>query len=374
MIRTNPDGTIAGNITSPTVPTPAGVKVAQALAPQPAVGPTDVSAAAKPPAVATGSGILAGVPDEKKSQIAMMLTSKNPDVKATGRALMNQALAASDTPKYEFKTAGDSLYRTNAKTGTAEPVRDVGRSVQPMTPEQRKTWNVPEGMSAGIDDNGKPVFSPPGTNINLNTAQSGTKAMQEKSVEDYQGAQAASREAVKRSGIWDQMEQASKGFTPGATAEVRLTAKRFLKDAGIIAGEDVPDAEVFKQMQQQIAIHAQPKGQGAVSNSERELFAKAIPNITMSPEALGRSIQISRDLDGYDRKVAQIYRDNAKANGGIPNSIDVNEAIEKLGSPLSVRDTNYLRKASEGGGAAVAQPAGDGWNDLGGGVRIREKR
>lgn len=338
-------------------PTPAGQKIAAALTPAPVTGPTDVSAAAKPPTVSTAPGILADTSAEKKAQIAQMLSSRNPQVKAIGQALMTQALASSDTPKYDFKTAGDSLYRTNAKTGTAEPIRDVGRSVQPMTPEQRKTWNVPEGMSAGIDDNGKPVFSPPGTNINLNTAQSGTKAMQEKAIEDFQTAQTSSRDAVKRSQIWDKMEEAAKGFTPGATADVKLTAKRYLKDAGIIAGEDVPDAEVFKQMQQQIAIHAQPKGQGAVSNVERELFAKAIPNITMSPEGLSRSIQISRGLDSYDRKVAQVYRDNAKKNGGIPNSVEVNEEIEKLGSPLTVGDTNYLQKASKGEPATVASAA-----------------
>jgi hypothetical protein len=335
-------------------PPSAAPQVAAALT-APAGAPTDVSAAAKPPAVSTAPGLLSGVPDEKKAQIAQMLTSRNPTVKALGTQLMTQAMAASDLPKYEFKTAGDNIYRTNARTGTAEPIRDTGRGVKPMTPEQRKEWNVPEGMSAGIDDNGKPIFSPPGTNINLNTAQAGTKAMQAKAVEDFQAVQEASRSAVKRSPIWDQMEQASKGFTPGATAEMKLTAGRYLKDLGLSAGEGVPDAEVFKQLQQQIAIHAQPKGQGAVSNVERELFAKAIPNIAMSPEALQRSINISRSLDEYDRKAAQIYRDNAKKNGGIPDSIEVNQEIEKLGAPLSTADTSFLQKA--GAGAEAAKPA-----------------
>jgi len=345
-----------------------GQKFTQALGPSaapqvsaaltaPAGAPTDVSAAAKPPAVSTTPGILQGIPDEKKAQIAQMLTSKNPAVKALGTQLMTQAMAASDTPKFDFKTAGDSLYRTNARTGTAEPIRDTGRGVKPMTPEQRKEWNVPEGMSAGIDDNGKPIFSPPGTNINLNTAQAGTKAMQAKSIEDYQAVQEASRSAVKRSPIWDQMEQASKGFTPGATAEMKLTAGKYLKDLGLSAGEGVPDAEVFKQLQQQIAIHAQPKGQGAVSNTERELFAKAIPNIEMSPEALQRSIKISRSLDEYDRKAAQIYRDNAKKNGGIPDSIEVNQEIEKLSAPLSTADTSFLQKAGAGAPVETPKPA-----------------
>lgn len=354
MVRTNPDGTIAGNVTAPTVPasTPAGTKVAAALTPPPAGAPTDVSAAAKPPAVATTPGILGGVPDEKKAQIAMMLTSKNPQVKSVGQALLTQQMALSDTPKYDFKTAGDTLYRTNARAGTADPVREVGREVKPMTAAQRKEWNVPEGMSAGIDDNGKPVFSPPGTNINLNTQTDALKKVQATAIEDMQAANAASREATKRSGIWDSMEKASQGFSPGATADLKLSAGRYLKDLGITAGNGVPDAEVFKQLQQQIAIHAQPKGQGAVSNVERELFAKAIPNITMSPEALKRSIDISRGLDNFDRKVANIYRDNTKKNGGVPNAVEINEEIDKLGSPLSVSDSSFLSNAARGGGAA----------------------
>lgn len=233
-------------------------------------------------------------------------------------------------------------------------------SIQPMSPEQRKQWQIPDGMSAGMDTvTGKPIFSPPQTNVNLNTAQKGQEVMATESAQDFKAAQAAGRDATKRSGVWDTMEQASKGFTPGATADIKLQAKRYLKDLGIIEGADVPDTEIFRQMQQQLAIHAQPKGQGAVSNFEREMYAKSIAGMTMSPEALSRSIQIGRNLDNFDRKVAQIYRDNARKNGGVPDSITINEEIDKLGSPLSQSELNYLRKTGEGkstAGAAAAQP------------------
>jgi hypothetical protein len=121
----------------------------------------------------------------------------------------------------------------------AKPVE----SIQPMSPEQRKQWQIPDGMSAGIDTvTGKPIFSPPQTNVNLNTAQKGQEVMATESAQDFKAAQAAGREAAKRSQVWDSMEQASKGFTPGATADIKLQAKRYLKDLGVIEGEDVPDA------------------------------------------------------------------------------------------------------------------------------------
>lgn len=243
----------------------------------------------------------------------------------------------------------------------AKPVE----SIQPMTPEQRKQWNVPEGMSAGIDTvTGKPTFSPPQTNVNLNTAQKGQEVMATESAQDFKAAQAAGREATKRAGVWDSMEQASKGFTPGATAEIKLQARRYLKDLGVIEGADVPDAEVFRQMQQQLAIHSQPKGQGAVSNFERDMYAKSIANMTMSPEALTRAIDMGRKLDAFDRKVAEIYRNNARKNGGVPNSIDINEEIDKLGAPLSQSELNYLRRTGEGKSGAGGGTTGGAAPDL----------
>ncbi len=320
----------------------------------PGTGPTDMSAQSKPtgptavaqamtPAAAAPAPALAaapaaaaptygGIPEKRKADIARLLAT---------------------TPGSPAHTLGMATLQ-KAVSGEKE-------DVQPMTPEQRKLWQVPEGMSAGIDRNsGKPVFSPPQTNIALNTTQKGQEVMATKVAEDFQNVNTAAREAVKRSGVWDEMEKASKGFTPGATADIKLQAKRYLKDLGLIKGEDVPDAEAFKMMGQQIAIHAQPKGQGAVSNVERELFAKAIPNITQSPEGLARAIAISRKLDDYDRKVAQIYRDSARKNQGVPNGIDVNDEIEKLGSPLSSSDAGFLKTGTPSAAASAdSAPAVD---------------
>ena len=235
----------------------------------------------------------------------------------------------------------------------AKPVE----SVQPMTPEQRKAWGVADGISAGVDTvTGKPVFSPPQTNVNLNTAQKGQEAMNEMAVKDFQSANQSAREAQKRVPLWNAMEEATKGFTPGATAEIRMNAKKYLKDMGLIEGNDVPDAQVFEMLQKQLQIHAQPKGQGQVSNFERELFSKALPNMGMDPAALQKGISISRKLDEFDQRVAKVYRDNARKNGGVPNAVDINDEIDKLGSPLSPADMNFLNKTSEGKASAPAAP------------------
>lgn len=202
------------NALGPQAPS-AAPQVAAALT-APAGAPTDVSAAAKPPAVSTAPGLLSGVPDEKKAQIAQMLTSRNPTVKALGTQLMTQAMAASDTPKYDFKTAGDNLYRTNAKTGTAEPIRDVGRSVKPMSDEERKQWKVPEGVAAGIDDNGKPVFSQPSA---VNTVSPVVTGINDRFDAQMKAAQAAPQVI---SSIHEARRALDSGAITGAGADTRL--------------------------------------------------------------------------------------------------------------------------------------------------------
>jgi hypothetical protein len=109
-----------------------------------------------------------------------------------------------------------------------------------------------------------------------------------------------------------------------------------------------------------LQITAQPKGQGQVSNFERELFAQAVPNMTNSPEGLMQAIAIGKRLDDYDRQVAQIHRDVAKENKGLPNYIEAQQRIATLGPPLSSGELGALERLrpadSSAGAAAVTTP------------------
>lgn len=249
---------------------------------------------------------------------------------------------------------------------------------RPATPEERKAAGVGEnGPPMYINsETGEPKFGPASTNVNVSTEKTGQAELAKTGVEAYVAAQNAGRDAQKRVAMYDQLEKASQGFTPGASAEVRLAAKRYLKDAGIIKGEDVPDGEIMQMITRQLAVHAQPKGQGAVSNYERELFAKSIPNMTQSPEGLKMAIDISRKLEQFDQKVAEIYRESARANKGMPNYLEVQEKIAALGSPLSDNQMAAISGGSSGAPAAPAPPqpsSGSGWTNIGNGVKIRPK-
>jgi hypothetical protein len=228
---------------------------------------------------------------------------------------------------------------------------------RPATPQERAAAGMTGDNNTPMFINtrtNEPKFGPAQTNVNVSTEKTGQAELATKGVQAFVDAQSAAREAQKRIGMYDAFDKAAQGFAPGATAEVRLGAKRYLKDLGLIRGEDVPDGEVMQMISRELGIHAQPKGQGAVSNYERELFAKSLPNMTQSPEGLRMAIDISRRLEQFDQKVAQIYRDSARdpGNKGLPNYLDVQEKIAALGSPLTESQIMTL-----GGGTVPAAAA-----------------
>lgn len=291
----------------------------------------------------------------------------------TARALLNAGV-----PQDQVVAAiqpGNSKLLETLITNNIKEKQDY----RPATPEERKAafGGNDNGQPLFIETNtNKPTFGPANTNVNVSTEKTGQAELAKTGVESYVAAQNAGRDAQKRIALYDTFQKAAEGFTPGASAEMRLTAKRYLKDAGLIKGEDVPDGEVMQMISRQLGIHAQPKGQGAVSNYERELFAKSLPNMTQSPEGLKAAIDISRKLEQFDQQVAQIYRDSAKANKGLPNYLEVQEKIAGLGSPLSDSQMAALSGGSQPASSAPSQSApaaSAGWTNIGNGAKIRPK-
>ena len=203
---------------------------------------------------------------------------------------------------------------------------------------------------------GSKLVQGPGTSVNVSTEKTGQAELAKQAVDAHVSAQNAARESQKRLGLYDTFEKAAQGFTPGATAETRLLAKWYLKDAGLIKGDDVPDGEVLQMISRALAVHAQPKGQGAVSNFERELFAKSLPNMTQSPDGLRQAIGIQRKLEQFDMSVATIYRDSARANKGLPDYLDVQDKIAALGSPLGDAEMAAMQPGGVPPGGAPAAP------------------
>lgn len=233
----------------------------------------------------------------------------------------------------------------------AKPIEQV----RPMTAEERKAYGVPEGVAASLDQvTGKPNYSQPGVNVALNTEKKGQEYLAQKAIEGYDTASNAARDSQRRIGVYDRMEKAAEGFAPGATANLRLDAQRYLNELGIKVNDKMSEGEVMRMLGQQLSIHAQPKGQGAVSNYEREMFAKSLPNIMQSPEGFKKAIGINRALEQYDINVAKIWRESARKNGGIPNYLEVQDKIQELGSPLTDSQMSLIQGGQgQDGGSSI---------------------
>lgn len=266
-------------------------------------------------------------------------------LKARGASDADIAAATSNPEFLKAVIANNVKEQDNYRPATAQE-----RAAAGMTGDN----NTPMFVNQTTNE---PKFGPAQTNVNVSTEKTGQAELAKTAVEEYKNAQLSSKESQKRIAMYDAFENAAQGFTPGATAEMRLTAKRYLKDAGLIKGDDVPDGEIQQMIGRQLAIHAQPKGQGAVSNYERELYASALPSMIQSPEGLRQAIAINRKLEQFDMKVAQIWRESAAANRGIPNYLDVQNKIADLGSPLSPSDMAAIQPAGRPAPAAPAPTA-----------------
>jgi hypothetical protein len=175
-----------------------------------------------------------------------------------------------------------------------------------------------------------------------------------RAVEGWEKANLAATDATKRVSAYGQIAKSMQGFTPGATAEVRLQAKALLKDLGIIGDIGVSDAEAFQKAARRLELAATPRGQGQITENERVLIRETVVSMKNSPEGIVKIIPMLERLDNYDIQVAKIFRDSAKANGGVPNYLDVSERIAALGPPMSDDEKSALMDLKEGNKPAAA--------------------
>jgi len=170
------------------------------------------------------------------------------------------------------------------------------------------------------------------------------------SFEELKNATESEKAAIRNQARLGPLAEAASKFETGPGEETWTQIKAVAKKAGLIKGEDVPDREIFQQMQTALQVAAAPKGQGATSDYERSLYVKAVPSMAMSPGGLARAIQIANSLDEYDKKVAAIHRQVYKEGGNVPNAVEAQTRIAALGPPLT--PDQYAALYSPGGTVA----------------------
>jgi hypothetical protein len=276
IIRTNPDGTIAGNITAPTIPapTPAGAKVAAALSP--------ASGGSSLPASPTG-GALGDIPADKKLQLAQMLTSRNPTVKGMGQTLLGN-YTKSDAPTDETKE-----YKLAQSQGYKGTFVDFKTDLK-----KAGATNVTTNVGGGSD---KQIFD----------------AMDE-------SAKDARSTAAGLTGLREARNAVQSGAILGSGADIRLSLQKVGALLGVADPAKIVNTETFRAAiaPQVAAMIKSTVGTTNISNTDREFAEKAAGgNINLDEKSIARLMDIMEraavgKLSAHQKKVEKIYPDAEK--------------------------------------------------------------
>lgn len=200
--------------------------------------------------------------------------------------------------------------------------------------------------------------SRPQTNVTVNGQNEGAKTAYELTAKGWQSADEAARSATRREGLLQTYDAALPAYRTGAGAETRLRAQQALEGLGIKFDSTAP-GEVLQSIQKRIELENTPKGQGAITENERGLVRDVNNLFGSTPEGAQLLIAATRQLDRYDRQVAEVYRESARRNGGIPNPLEVSEGVSKLPPPMDPQlQQQLVAMAQQAKGGAPAPAPG----------------
>ena len=159
-----------------------------------------------------------------------------------------------------------------------------------------------------------------------------------------------------------------KNMGAGAALQARLS------EFGIKVGENVSEIEAYKSIVDKLTPQQRVPGTGASSDLDVKMFKSSLPALVNTP---GGNALI---LDTLEAVAADKAARAAIADRALVGELKPQEALKafrELPDPMAkfkeARKSGF--KADATAPAAVPTPAtADGWQDLGGGVRIREKR
>lgn len=270
------------------------------------------------------------------------------------------ALSAPDVEKARGEAAAKQDYEWMPNGGVLVQDKE-GRTFRiPMTQGDYKRFTAPQ-------TSGPPPALPGGLQIvgepfQTKSEETRSTELTKYGVEELKAANAAAQAATRSQARLGPLAEAGMRFQTGPGEETWTDFKAAMRHAGLIKGADVPDREIFRTMTSALQTAAAPKGQGAVSDYERTLFAKQVANMSLSRDGLMRAISIANALDKYDLAVARIHREVAAGPGG-PNALEAQRRIEALGPPLTPEQYSALETASAQGSAPLPpqnQPRGSG--------------
>ncbi|MDO9364671.1 MAG: hypothetical protein Q7T60_17215 [Sphingopyxis sp.] len=347
-----------------------GVQTAQAPAqPGPPIADLPAQGAAPAQGFAIPQGQSASIPPNdpypKVSTQSLLDVMRNPRAPEGEREIAKQLFTARQA--YSAENAPDK--REQSRLQTEKLRREVeGEGARPMTPQERTAYSVPDGQPAYMNRQGEPKFGPASTKITNSIgategeyAKANGKAISgrfEKIVEEGDNAQA-------EAGVLSQLRSLGgqiKNMGSGAALQAKLA------DYGIKVGENVSEIEAYGALIDKLTPQQKIAGAGATSDFDARMFKSSLPGLMRTPGGNEIILGTLEALNTYKRQRADVVAEAMAAN---EKPADVLKRLKELPDPFS--GFKESRKTAGPGGASAPPPSADGWTDMGGGVRIRQK-
>lgn len=169
-------------------------------------------------------------------------------------------------------------------------------------------------------------------------------------------ASKAAQDGARQNVLLDRALTAMSKFEPGMTANPRIWMGQVWAAMGGNPG-NLSEGEILKSIQTSLQI-GQARGEGAVSNFERQLLADRAPILMSTPQGARKVVQLLKSLNEFDAGIAEVYTRNAESNGGTVNPVSVHRELMDYMKKNPVPDVAGV--LGDGGGAAPAASGGRG--------------
>ncbi|MDR6826489.1 hypothetical protein J2X48_000707 [Bosea sp. BE271] len=187
--------------------------------------------------------------------------------------------------KYSDENAPDKREKTRLETEKLR--REVeGEGGRPMTPEERKAYNVPEGQPAYVKRNGDPGFGPAGTRIDLNKGENKfDEEMGKGQAKRFNDLIAEGDVAQGRLADIQTLRETSRRLgSQGSSANLKATVGPYAESLGIKV-DGLSDIQLYESITQRLAPTLRAPGSGSTSDIEFKGFLRAIGPLSNTPAA-----------------------------------------------------------------------------------------
>jgi len=231
-------------------------------------------------------------------------------------------------PKLTTVKEGETVYRTNPRTGMSEKFLE-GAPKPVAEPAKIAEFNAAKNQGL-IDPNMsfqqyQMMSRPPGTNISVNLGEKNLFEIDKGVVENLTNQAVSARQFATSA---TQINNLLKGKGGGALVKV---SAELAKNLGINS-ETATANDLAKSLVTQTAVKVRPPGSGATSNIEFEAYISAVPSLANSEGGRNLMADANARFAARSEKIADFSRDLYKK--GQFSLTAVQDYDEKLGPVL----------------------------------------